>query len=84
MRKQAFSKYVKRLALLTEHQRVMLAQALAACSAREVAGQLGATAEQPAEPARTARQARTAYAHGDGAMVCRAIAVVPVAGPAIP
>lgn len=48
MRKQAFSKYVKRLPLLTEHQRVMLGQALAACSAGEVAGQLGAVAERPA------------------------------------
>jgi len=48
MRKQAFSKYVKRLALLTEHQRVMLAQALAVQSAGKVTGQLGAMAERPA------------------------------------
>ena len=47
MRKQAFSNYVKRLALLTEHQRVMLAQALAAQRAGAVSGQLGAMAERP-------------------------------------
>lgn len=38
MRKKAFSKYVKRLALLTDHPRLMLVQALAAHSAGEVTG----------------------------------------------
>lgn len=47
MRKPAFSNYVKRLALLTEHQRVMLAQVLVACCAGEVAGQLGSLAKRP-------------------------------------
>ena len=45
MRKQVFSNYVKRLVLLTEHQRAILGQALAACGAEEVAGQLGAIAK---------------------------------------
>lgn len=47
MRKQAFSNYVKRLALLTEYQRAMLTQALVACSAGEVAGQLGSLTKRP-------------------------------------
>lgn len=48
MRKEAFLKYVKRLALLTEHQQAMLAQALAASQAGAVSGQLGEIAERPA------------------------------------
>lgn len=48
MRKAAFSKYVQRLALLTEHQRAVLAQALTRCGTKEVAGQLGIVAERPA------------------------------------
>lgn len=47
MRKAAFSKYVQRLALLTEHQRALLAHALASCGEEGVAGQLGAVAERP-------------------------------------
>lgn len=48
MRKRAFSNYVKRLALLTEHQRVVLARALAARSSGAVTWPLGALAERPA------------------------------------
>lgn len=48
MRKEAFLKYVKRLAVLTSHQRVLLAQALAAWGAEALAGPLGAIAEKPA------------------------------------
>lgn len=48
MRKQAFSKYVKRLRLLTERQRAVLAQALAAYSGADLSGQLGRVAERPA------------------------------------
>ena len=47
MRKAAFSNYVKRLALLTVHQRAVLAQTLAASSVGEVTGQLGEIAERP-------------------------------------
>ena len=45
MRKQSFSSYVKRLALLTEHQRVMLMQALTAGQAGTLP--LGKMAERP-------------------------------------
>ena len=48
MRKEAFSKYVKRLGLLTAHQRVLLAQALATLTAGDITSQLGALAERPA------------------------------------
>mgnify|MGYP001765585055 FL=1 len=47
MRKEAFSKYVKRLGLLTAHQRVLLAQALATLTAGDITSQLGALAERP-------------------------------------
>lgn len=47
MRKQVFANYVKRLAMLTEHQRVILARALATHSAATVSGQLGVLAERP-------------------------------------
>lgn len=47
MRKEAFSKYVKRLGLLTEHQRVVLAQALMVSQAGTVSGSLGKIAERP-------------------------------------
>lgn len=48
MRRQAFAKYVKRLASLTAHQRVRLGQALAACQVADLVGQLGVIAERPA------------------------------------
>lgn len=48
MRKESFSKYVKRLALLTEHPRVVVGQALAAYSSRDLSGQLESIAERPA------------------------------------
>lgn len=47
MRKESFSKYVKRLSLLTDHQRVLLSRALMAHSAQDVSGQLGKIAERP-------------------------------------
>ena len=47
MRKESFLKYVKRLALLTEHQRVLLGRALVAYGAQDLSGQLGAIAERP-------------------------------------
>ena len=46
MRKERFSKYVKRLALLTEHQRVLLGRALVAYGAQDLSGQLGTIAER--------------------------------------
>lgn len=48
MRKEAFSKYVKRLGLLTEHQRVVLAQALMVSHTGTVSGSLGKIGERPA------------------------------------
>ena len=48
MRKEAFSKYVKRLGLLTEHQRVVLAQALMVSHTGTVSGSLGNIGERPA------------------------------------
>lgn len=80
MRKEAFSKYVKRLALLTVHQRGMLAQALAASQAGAVSEQLGEIAERPA--GRIARQSATACIPGGRATACRATAVTPAAEPA--
>lgn len=47
MRKQAFSNYVERLALLTEHQRMMLARALAVGHAGVLAEPLGTIAQRP-------------------------------------
>lgn len=38
MRNKAFANYVKRLTLLTAHQRGVLVQALAACGATPVSG----------------------------------------------
>lgn len=52
MRKERFSKYVKRLALLTEHQRVLLGRALVACTHGEGAMVCRVTDVTPAaEPA---------------------------------
>jgi len=48
MRKEAFARYVKRLALLTDHQRGELVQALMIGQAGAVSGQLGKVAERPA------------------------------------
>ena len=48
MRKESFSKYVKRLALLTEHQRELLGRALVAYGTQDLSGQLGTIAERPA------------------------------------
>lgn len=48
MRKEAFLKYVKRLALLTEHQRVVLAQALMVSHTGTVSGLLDKIGERPA------------------------------------
>ena len=47
MRKERFSKYVKRLALLTEHQRVLPGRALVAYGAQDLSEQLGTIAERP-------------------------------------
>ena len=47
MRKQAFSNYVKRLALLTEHQRMVLSQALTVGHAGATAESLGTIAQRP-------------------------------------
>ena len=47
MRKEVFSKYLKGLALLTSHQREVLAKALMTVGIGEVAGQLGELAQRP-------------------------------------
>lgn len=82
MRKETFSKYAKRLTLLTGHQRVMLAQALAAVGTGELAEQLGRL-PRSRQPVRIARPARTACPHGGRAIVCRATDATPEAEPVI-
>lgn len=81
MRKQAFSDYVKRLALLTEPQRVLLAQALAASSGGAMAGPLGGLPDDR-QPARIARPAPRACTPGGAVMAWRATVVTPAAEPA--